>query len=31
MAQATHWTAENLPDLAGKTIIVTGGNSGIGY
>jgi NAD(P)-dependent dehydrogenase (short-subunit alcohol dehydrogenase family) len=25
------WTAENIPDLAGKTAIVTGANSGIGY
>jgi NAD(P)-dependent dehydrogenase (short-subunit alcohol dehydrogenase family) len=25
------WTAEDTPDLSGKTIIVTGGNSGIGY
>jgi NAD(P)-dependent dehydrogenase (short-subunit alcohol dehydrogenase family) len=24
------WTAENIPDLRGRTIIVTGGNSGIG-
>lgn len=25
------WTADNLPDLAGKTIIITGANSGLGY
>lgn len=25
------WTAADLPDLSGKTIIVTGANSGIGY
>jgi NAD(P)-dependent dehydrogenase (short-subunit alcohol dehydrogenase family) len=25
------WTADDMPDLSGQTIIVTGGNSGIGY
>jgi len=25
------WTADDLPDLSGRKIIVTGGNSGIGY
>lgn len=25
------WTADNIPDLTGKTIIVTGGSSGLGY
>lgn len=25
-----HWTSEDVPDLSGQTIIVTGGNSGIG-
>ena len=26
-----NWTINNLPDLKDKTIIVTGGNSGLGY
>ena len=26
-----NWTIENMPDLSGKTILVTGGNSGLGY
>lgn len=28
---ATKWTEKNLPDLSGKTIIITGANSGTGY
>jgi NAD(P)-dependent dehydrogenase (short-subunit alcohol dehydrogenase family) len=30
MPPATGWTAEQIPDLSGKTLIVTGGNSGLG-
>jgi NAD(P)-dependent dehydrogenase (short-subunit alcohol dehydrogenase family) len=25
------WTKDNIPDMKGKTVIVTGGNTGIGY
>ncbi|HEY8153368.1 MAG TPA: oxidoreductase [Myxococcota bacterium] len=30
MPKATGWSAEQIPDLAGQTLIVTGGNSGLG-
>ncbi len=29
--KSTNWTLENIPDLSGKTILVTGGNSGLGF
>src|SRR5258708_29921647 len=31
MADQKAWTSNDTPDLSGKTIVVTGGNSGIGY
>jgi NAD(P)-dependent dehydrogenase (short-subunit alcohol dehydrogenase family) len=31
MANANGWTAEDIPDQSGKTVIVTGANSGLGF
>jgi len=29
--QKNKWTIDNIPDIQGKTVIITGANSGIGY
>jgi len=31
MSPTTGWTADQIPDLSGKILIVTGGNSGLGF
>jgi len=31
MPDRKKWTADDLPDLSGKTVLITGANSGIGY
>jgi NAD(P)-dependent dehydrogenase (short-subunit alcohol dehydrogenase family) len=31
MSKNKKWTVENMPDQSGKTVIITGANSGIGY
>ena len=31
MSNNTKWTIENIPNQSGKTVIITGANSGIGY
>ncbi len=31
MSRTARWTADQLPDLSGRTVIITGGNSGLGF
>jgi NAD(P)-dependent dehydrogenase (short-subunit alcohol dehydrogenase family) len=31
MSKKPNWTTANLPDQTGKTVVVTGGNSGLGF
>ena len=31
MSQKKHWTFDDIPDQAGRVVLVTGANSGIGY
>jgi NAD(P)-dependent dehydrogenase (short-subunit alcohol dehydrogenase family) len=31
MARSARWTFDDVPDLSGRTVVVTGGNSGIGF
>lgn len=31
MADAKPWTADDVPDVSGRTVVITGGNGGIGF
>ena len=31
LAHSKPWTTENIPDLTGKTAVVSGANSGVGF